>query len=225
MNKLLIGTGTLAVFAGIAITVYLDETTTVPDPRQPATAGLAPDSRSRPQLKLLQEPRLLPELRFADVSGRPMTLRDFRGKVVLLNLWATWCGPCREEMPALDRLQAKLGGPEFEVVALSIDQGGVPVIQDFYKELQLQALGIYSDPTMMAPSTLNVLGIPTTLVVNREGQEISRYLGPAEWDSPEIVTVIQGYLQADAMVGRPSAANERPRASRPPPAEPGKTEP
>lgn len=201
MNKLLIGTVTLAVLAGLALTVYLNETTTVPDPRQTAIASLVPDSRSHLQFKLLQEPRPLPELRFTDVSGRPMTLRDFRGKVVLLNLWATWCGPCREEMPALDRLQAKLGGPDFQVVALSIDQGGVAIIQDFYRELELKALGIYNDPAMMAPSTLNVLGIPTTLVVNRENQEISRYLGPAEWDSPEIMALIQDVLRPESVAG------------------------
>ncbi len=104
-------------------------------------------------------------------------------------------------MPALDRLQAKLGGPDFQVVALSIDQGGVAIIQDFYRELELKALGIYNDPAMMAPSTLNVLGIPTTLVVNRENQEISRYLGPAEWDSPEIMALIQDVLRPESVAG------------------------
>jgi len=122
-------------------------------------------------------------------------LANFHGKVVLLNLWATWCGPCREEMPTLDRLQAKLGGPDFEVVALSIDQEGVAVVKDFYEELGLKALSIFVDESMTAPVALKALGVPTTLLISREGQEIGRHTGPAEWDSPEVKALIGWYQQ------------------------------
>jgi thiol-disulfide isomerase/thioredoxin len=125
-----------------------------------------------------------------------MSLADFRGKQVLLNIWATWCGPCREEMPTLDRLQTRLGGPDFQVVALSIDRDGIDVVRDFYAELDLRALRIYVDTSTMAPINLNVLGVPTTLLLDRNGREIGRYTGPAEWDSEAVVSVIRERLGA-----------------------------
>lgn len=144
------------------------------------------------------QPRALPVVRFADEKGRAVTLQDFRGKLVLLNVWATWCVPCRKEMPALDRLQARLGSPNFEVVALSIDRGGAFVVRAFYDEVGIRALRIYVDKTSDAATDLGVVAIPVTLLIDREGREIGRKIGPAEWDSPEAVTLIQGYLGAPA---------------------------
>ena len=120
----------------------------------------------------LAAPRPLPELRFADAGGRKLTLADFRGRLVLLNLWATWCVPCRKEMPTLDRLQARLGGPGFEVVALSIDREGVSAVQPFYKELGLKALRIYVGQSGEAADKLGAPNIPTTLLVDRNGREL-----------------------------------------------------
>ena len=140
------------------------------------------------------KPRPLPEFRFTDDDGRVLTLTDFRGKVVLLNVWATWCPPCRAEMPTLDRLQAKLGGPDFEVIALSIDQEGAPVVKDFYQELGIKALRIYVEPSSRPPPELNVLGLPTTLLIDQQGREIGWKAGPAEWDSPEVEAFIRWYL-------------------------------
>lgn len=136
----------------------------------------------------------VPDLEFLDGEGRELTLDTFKGQILLVNIWATWCVPCRKEMPALDRLQAKLGGPEFRVVALSIDRGGLPVVKDFYEELGLQALGIYVDPSGNAMSTVGAVGIPITLLVDRDGREIARAVGPAEWDSGEVVQFMQEYL-------------------------------
>lgn len=144
---------------------------------------------------LLDPPRPLPELRFVDGEGRPLTLADFRGKVILLNIWATWCIPCLREMPTLDRLQAKLGGPRFEVVVLSIDIGGVGVVKKFYRALRLEALGIYVDKTTRARTALGITGIPTTLLIDRQGREIGRFAGPAEWDSKEAIKAIRRYLE------------------------------
>lgn len=148
------------------------------------------------------EPKALKEFKFVSGDLKAVNLADFRGKLVLLNIWATWCGPCREEMPTLDRLQAMLGGPDFEVVALSIDEGGVPVVKDFYDELGLKALRIFVDPSMTAPGAFSVLGVPTTLLINREGQELGRYTGPAEWDSPEVVAMIRSYLDVASVERR-----------------------
>jgi thiol-disulfide isomerase/thioredoxin len=150
----------------------------------------------------------LPEIQFENRQGEAMSLADFRGKVVLLNIWATWCAPCRREMPTLDRLQATLGGPDFQVVALSIDRQGVPAVQEFYEEIGLETLPIYVDRSGSAQRALSVLGVPTTLLLDREGNEIGRHLGPAEWDAPEIVTFLRDYLTR-------TAAEHRPNRSRP----------
>ncbi len=143
----------------------------------------------------LDEPRVLPELRFADGDGRALSIADFRGRLVLLNIWATWCAPCRREMPTLDRLQAELGGTDFEVVALSIDRQGVPAVKTFYEELGLEALGVFVDRSTKVTRDLSVIGIPTTLLVDRLGREIGRVVGPAEWDSPEAVTLVRRNLE------------------------------
>ncbi len=142
------------------------------------------------------DPDDIAEVRFVDADGRRMSLADFRGKQVLLNIWATWCGPCREEMPTLDRLQTRLGSPDFEVVALSIDREGVDMVRDFYTELDLQALRIYVDTSTMAPINLNVLGVPTTLLLDGNGQEVGRYTGPTEWDGEAVVSAIREQLGA-----------------------------
>lgn len=170
-------------------------------PGQPTvpTSGTPAD---RLALSPLDPPRPVPDLHFVTGEGRTSTLGDFRGRAVVLNIWATWCIPCRVEMPALDRLQAALGSDGFEVVALSIDRGGPPAVEAFYKEIGLRSLNIYVDPTGAASRALGAVGIPTTLLIDRDGREVARKIGPAEWDSPELVGVIRRYL------GLPNGAGE-----------------
>ena len=132
-------------------------------------------------------PKAVPDLQLEDAQGRKRALADFRGKVVLLNIWATWCAPCREEMPALDRLQAALGGPGFHVVALSVDQQGPEIAQRFFKEIGVKSLEFYIDRSARAAFHLNAPGLPVTLLIDRQGREIGRKLGAAKWDSPEVV--------------------------------------
>lgn len=143
-------------------------------------------------------PKPVPELRFENGEGQPVTLADFRGKVVLLNVWATWCGPCREEMPTLDRLQATLGGKDFEVLALSIDRAGIGVVNAFYDEIGVEHLAKYIDDSGEAARELGAVGLPTTLLLDRQGREIARHVGPAAWDTPEMTAFIreQGRLEA-----------------------------
>lgn len=136
-------------------------------------------------------PRPVPELAFKAASGEATSLRAFRGRVVLLNVWATWCVPCRIEMPTLDRLQASLGGETFIVLALSVDRGGVERIRPFFAEIGIANLDIYVDPTARAVRTLGIPGLPTTLLLDRDGQELARVVGPAEWDSEDIQAVIR----------------------------------
>ena len=139
-------------------------------------------------------PRALEPFEFQDAGGATRTLADFRGKVVLLNVWATWCAPCRKEMPTLDHLQARLGGKTFDVVALSIDRDGVPAVKRFFAETKVHSLAIYVDPTSGATEKLAAIGVPTTLLIDAQGREIARWTGPAEWDSDEVIAMIQRYL-------------------------------
>jgi thiol-disulfide isomerase/thioredoxin len=159
-----------------------------------AAPAAAPAIGDTAGMTLHDAPRELPELRFTDGSGKPLSLADFRGKLVLLNLWATWCGPCREEMPTLDRLQAELGGPDFEVVALSIDRAGIAVVDAFYAEIGVGNLARYIDESGRVTQELSALGLPTTLLLDREGREIARHVGPAEWDRPAMVAFFRRQL-------------------------------
>lgn len=137
------------------------------------------------------QPPQVPDLRFVDGSGEPMSLSDFRGRVVLLNVWATWCTPCRKEMPDLDRLQQALGGAGFEVVALSIDRGGAPAVEPFYEEMAIQSLRIYVDANAQALGALGALGIPVTLLVDGQGRELWRVSGVIDWDAPAVIERIR----------------------------------
>lgn len=139
-------------------------------------------------------PLPLPAISFADENGNALTLDRWRGKVVLLNVWATWCAPCRHEMPTLDRLQATLGSERFEVVALSIDRAGVRVVRRFFDEIGIQHLGIFVDTTMKASRDLRILGLPGTLLIGPNGRELGRLIGPAEWDTPEMVAFFEGVI-------------------------------
>lgn len=181
----------LAVLAALGFAIYLY----MYEMRLPSEPDLMQSAR---------EPRALPELPFQDARGKPMSLADFRGKVVLLNVWATWCAPCRKEMPALDRVQQMLGGSGFEVVALSIDRGGVASVRPFYDEIGIRTLAIYVDPSTQAATKLKTIGIPTTLLVDREGRELWRKTGPAEWDGPKYLDTLRRHIGT-----APSASNQR----------------
>jgi thiol-disulfide isomerase/thioredoxin len=154
------------------------------------TTGAAAQDASK-QFIMHSAPKPIAEVRFEDDKGQARSLADFHGKIALLNIWATWCIPCRKEMPALDRLQTTLGSDDFEVVPLSIDRGGMDVVRKFYSEMGLQKLGKYRDNFGGATRELGAVGIPTTLLIDRGGREIGRLIGPAEWDSPEMVEFIR----------------------------------
>ncbi len=185
-----------ATGAGIASYTYLvsgDFTQASAIEVTPEPASENTDNRQS-VFTFFKTPEVMPELRFLNHKNRELTLEAFQGKVVLLNIWATWCVPCREEMPALDRLQAELGGPDFEVVALSIDRGPSSIIEEFYEELGLESLAIYHDPTGRASYKLNMPGIPATFLVDRKGKGLGQVIGPVEWDSPEITLEIEAII-------------------------------
>ena len=158
----------------------------------PAAAAEAPSN-----FAMHESPKPIPDIRFEDGEGNEKTLADFRGKTVLLNVWATWCVPCREEMPTLDRLQAKLGGPNFEVVTLSMDRAGPDVVRKFFAEIGIENLALHIDPSSKAMFAIGVVGLPTTILFDEKGRELGRLVGPAEWDSPEMVEFIRSKITAD----------------------------
>ena len=140
------------------------------------------------------EPALAPDVVFQDQEGARRRLAEWRGRVVLVNLWATWCVPCREEMPALDRLQAALGGPDFEVVAISVDHGDQARPQAFLDEIGVKNLALYHDPTGRLSVPFGAFGLPTSLLLGRQGEILGRLVGPAEWDTPEAQALIRAAM-------------------------------
>jgi thiol-disulfide isomerase/thioredoxin len=145
-------------------------------------------------LTMATAPLRLPDLAFEDAEGRSKKLSDWRGRTVLVNLWATWCVPCRKEMPALENLQTRLGGPNFEVVAVNIDTRDLEKPKNFLKEVNLTRLNYFSDPKAKVfqdlKATGRALGMPTSVLVDGEGCEIATIAGPAEWDSEDAVKLI-----------------------------------
>ena len=142
-----------------------------------------------------ESPKPMPELQFNDSDGKPHTRADFKGKVVLLNIWATWCGPCRKEMPTLDRLQAILGGPDFVVLPVSIDRKGMDVISVFYADTGIKNLARYVAPAANhALDALSVWGLPATLLLDRQARVIGQIDGPAEWDAPETIDLLKSII-------------------------------
>ena len=171
----------------------------------PATDSTGSASGNQLELSVFDQPHALPEVRFQDDQGRDLTLGDFRGRVVVLNVWATWCVPCRKEMPTLDRLQARLGGKNFLVVALSLDRKGVEAVRGFYQEVGVENLAIYVDPSGQGSHALAIPGVPTTLLINREGSEVARKLGETQWDSPEMISLVERTIatQSTSNAGKP----------------------
>jgi thiol-disulfide isomerase/thioredoxin len=136
----------------------------------------------------------VPEVSFLEENGQATTLKAWRGRVVLVNLWATWCAPCRKEMPALAALQSEMGSKDFEVVAISVDRKGLEGASAFLKEVGATTLKLYVDPTTDSLTAFKAVGLPASILIDREGREIGRLLGPAEWNSPEAKALITAAL-------------------------------
>lgn len=145
-------------------------------PRLPVAQFVAPENDRRPA-----------NFRFSDGSGRSLTLEHFRGTLILINVWATWCTPCKEEMPSLNQLAQLLGTKDVEIIPISIDVSGALTVRPFYERLGLNNLKIYVDPSKKVMDALRIVGIPTTVLISRDGRELGRMVGPAQWDRPESV--------------------------------------
>jgi len=162
---------------------------------------LAPFARGEVAAFAVADPsRRLPDLAFRDATGAERHISDWRGRTVLLNLWATWCVPCRKEMPALEALESKLGGPGFEVVAVNIDTRDGDKPRAWLKEVGIDRLAYYADPTAKVFQDLKIMGraagMPTTLLVDPAGCEIGTVAGPAEWASEDAVKLVTAALKS-----------------------------
>ena len=143
---------------------------------------------------LHETPIPVSEQSFTDLEDGSHSLGDFEGQVVLLNFWATWCAPCREEMPSLDALQRDLGGEDFQVVTLATGRNPRPAILRFFDEEGIEALPTYLDPRQDVAREMSIFGLPITVIIDREGNEIARLRGDADWHSEEAVALLQAVI-------------------------------
>jgi thiol-disulfide isomerase/thioredoxin len=194
----------LALVLGFgAVYVTLGPRDNASSPPQPSETTVAsgepgktqPNSGHMAAFVTKKSPEALPDIAFTDGDGKAVKLSDFKGRTVLLNLWATWCAPCREEMPALNRLQHELGSDAFEVVALSLDRQGLAASKKFLDEVKATALKLYVDATGSQGSVLKLVGMPTTILIDKDGLEIGRLAGPAEWDSADAKALIAAAMK------------------------------
>ena len=148
------------------------------------------------RLTMVETPRDIPSSEFLDARGERVDLGDFKGSYLLVNVWATWCEPCREEMPALDQLARDLGDRNIRVMPVSIDLNGAVSVEGFYERHNLNDLPVYVDPSQNIMQSLNVFGIPTTVLIDPAGREIGRMVGPAQWDSQETLDQLSGILES-----------------------------
>lgn len=150
-------------------------------------------------LQVPASPRPASAVKFSSPDGKPLTLADFRGRMILLNLWATWCAPCRQEMPALDRLQQTLGSKDFEVVAVNIDTTRLERPKQFLAEVKVGTLAYYHDASAAIFQDLKkagkAFGMPTTLLIDANGCEIGTLSGPAEWAGADALALLRAALQ------------------------------
>ncbi|MEQ8394028.1 TlpA disulfide reductase family protein [Thalassobaculum sp.] len=159
-----------------------------------ATGGPPPLSGGYGAYDPLPERVPAPSTAFLDPDGRPIKLDAYRGSLVLLNVWATWCAPCVKELPSLDRLQAALGSDRFRVVLVSVDRKGLEVAAPFLKRVGVTNLRTAADPKSELARALGAAGLPTSILLDSEGRIIGKMLGDAEWDSPSAKALILHYL-------------------------------
>jgi len=158
-----------------------------------AEAALISDLREGDMKKLVvhSEPKEVPSTPFNGEDGAEMTLADYAGKITVVNFWATWCAPCRHEMPMLSDLQTNLGGDDFEVVTIATGRNAPVAMKKFFEEINVDNLPLHADPRMTLSRQMGVLGLPVTVIVDRDGQEIARLQGDADWSSESAATILK----------------------------------
>ncbi|MCV2874099.1 TlpA family protein disulfide reductase [Defluviimonas sp. WL0050] len=152
---------------------------------------------SMKKLAFAAEPTAVPTTTFTDVTGAEHSLADWQGKYVLVNFWATWCAPCRKELPALDALNRDFGGDDFEVVTIATGRNLVPAIERLFAEVGVESLPILLDPKLALSREMGVLGLPVSVILDPEGREIARMSGDAEWNSDSARAIIGALLKPE----------------------------
>lgn len=148
------------------------------------------------KIRFAEAPELVSDVAFTDAEGNPVSLADYRGEYVLLNFWALWCAPCREEMPALDRLTEDMKGTPFRVVTVATGRNSLERIGEFFEENNLTNLPVLLDPKMELARSVGALGLPVTLLINPDGQEVARAQGALEWDSEAALELFRSWMQS-----------------------------
>jgi thiol-disulfide isomerase/thioredoxin len=170
----------------------------LPDPgfeAQANSAGQAPLGQFVPAPR----PWPAPSVGFTDADGKILSLSDFAGKLVLVNLWATWCAPCRHEMPSLERLQTRLGN-RITILAISEDRGGNKAVAPFITKLRLEVVKTYLDPESAVGRAFKVGGLPTSFLIDRRRRVLGRVEGEAEWDSPKMLAILDPLMSEDEVI-------------------------
>lgn len=167
-------------------------------------ALLAASSTAAAPFALHQSPRPLAALQFQNAAGERLSLDDFHGQLLVLHLWATWCGPCRVELPALDVLQGRVADAELAIAAVSLDQQGAAVVQPFYEQAGIKHLQMYTERSGRLSAAVGVPGLPLTLLVDDQGREIARHLGVVDWEQPEVEIFLRR-LSGDAQSPKPAS--------------------
>lgn len=173
----------------------------------PARAG-PPIRGAMADFTPIEPPRPAPQTPFGTAEGGTLTFDNFKGKVLLVNLWATWCAPCVQEMPSLSNLQDTLGGEDFQVLAISTDRGGLKQVQPFYDKLGIRNLPVYLDPKTELTRALGAKGLPTSILIDRSGKMVGQLVGDAHWDSPDALALIRHYIGQPAPASLQRAAAE-----------------
>jgi thiol-disulfide isomerase/thioredoxin len=188
---------TVLVGAGVVAGASLAAALLLRKPPGPPVLTLRPDAapeavhlQSLDALRPVDPPRALPEIVYTDADGTPHGLRDLRGRMVVLNLWATWCPPCVAEMPSLAAL-ARAAGADVAVLPLSSDHGGAAVVARFYRDHGITGLPVALDPKGAALEALGARGLPTTLILDAEGRERGRLEGAADWAAPAALSALR----------------------------------
>jgi len=186
--------GAVLVAAGIGIGVWYWRGDTPPSAGGAGNAAVPPISGTVQNFTPTNPGRPAPIDRFYDAGGQELTLQGFGNKVVLVNLWATWCAPCLKELPSLDRLQAQLGSDRFQVVAISVDRRGVEAVRPYFEKLKIAHLALYVEPEGHLAQSVGLQVLPSTIVVDSRGLMLGKLIGAAEWDAPEALALVQHYV-------------------------------
>ncbi len=157
------------------------------------TAGCNKDKAGAP-VKAASEKSPAPEISVVSLDNQQLTLAALKGKVVLLNFWATWCPPCREEIPSMIKLNSFMTGKPFKMVCVSVDEGGKKAIQDFFKNSGY-SLPAYIDPSGQSSKAYGITGVPETFVIDKNGIIVKKVIGGLDWNSPEVISYIEGLMK------------------------------